>query len=220
MIQPIPSRRLRPAFTLLEILVVLAILVMLAGLSMPVWTRVLETQKLRKAGELVRAEFARTRVKAMKEGRIYMLRFQHGQAGYEQSPWYAADDDLESADSVALMADGGIVPPTASYLPSNDSGELPDGIFFLGSEALSDRRSLAIDQALVGAPSMMPTAGEPDEAAIAAWSQPVLFYPDGSSSNARVVIANRRNQVVEISLRGLTGMSQASDILRPEELVP
>jgi hypothetical protein len=37
--------------------------------------------------------------------------------------------------------------------------------------------------------------------------RPILFYPDGTSQDARVVLQNEKQQFVEVQLRGMTGLS-------------
>jgi len=39
------------------------------------------------------------------------------------------------------------------------------------------------------------------------WTEPVLFYPDGTSSNAVATLANRVDRTIEVNLRGLTGVA-------------
>ena len=44
----------------------------------------------------------------------------------------------------------------------------------------------------------------------AAWSTPILFFPDGTASQATVVLQNDRSQYVRLTIRGLTGVARAS----------
>jgi hypothetical protein len=55
----------------------------------------------------------------------------------------------------------------------------------------------------------MATLGAPSGGA---WSSPVLFHPDGTTSDATVVLANDAGQTVRVTLRGLTGSSNVSDV--------
>ena len=43
------------------------------------------------------------------------------------------------------------------------------------------------------------------------WSQPILFHPDGTTSDASLVLANSRSVAIRVTLRGLTGISQTAD---------
>jgi len=37
------------------------------------------------------------------------------------------------------------------------------------------------------------------------WSAPLLFFPSGRTSNARIQLRGRRDYVIQLSLRGVTG---------------
>ena len=195
------ARAGRSGFTLLEVLLVVAVMVVIASLAAPNLVGMLETHKLRKSGDMLRSEFARARIEAMKSGRIQMFRYQTDQGGYMTKPWIMADDELEAN----VSADELDPEQSANEAPS----QLPDGVKFLGLEAEADNRTAAIYESI-----------ETELARDSLWSSPILFYPDGSSSSARVVLANSRNQVVQVTLRGLTGISEASDWMRPEDLSP
>ena len=47
----------------------------------------------------------------------------------------------------------------------------------------------------------------------------IVFYPDGTTTDASLVLTNERF-FVELRLRGLTGQSQASDLLSQQEIKP
>jgi hypothetical protein len=38
------------------------------------------------------------------------------------------------------------------------------------------------------------------------WGMPIFFFPDGTTSNAQMVLANEDQDTVTVTLRGLTGM--------------
>ena len=68
----------RPAFTLVEVMLVLALLVVIGALIWPAVKGPFEGQRLRKAGDQVRAEWTRARTRAMKSGRTQVFQFQTG----------------------------------------------------------------------------------------------------------------------------------------------
>ena len=45
-----------------------------------------------------------------------------------------------------------------------------------------------------------------------AWSAPIFFYPDGSTSTAAVLVKNAAGRCIEIRLRGLTGRGMLTEI--------
>lgn len=202
------TTRPRRGLTLIEILLVVAVLVIIASLASPSLLGMMESQKLRKSADLLRAELAKTRLRAMKSGRIQMFRYQVGGSGYLAQPWYAADDEVEASDNQQEF--GRILQTSQQDILYDDTPtELPEGILFLGGETLQDQRSASIDEAL-----------RQELSREQVWSPPILFYPDGSTSNALVVLHNSRRQVIEVSLRGITGMSATSDLSKAEEFAP
>ena len=186
----------RRAFTLMEMLLVLAIMVIVASMTLPALRGPMENQRLRKAGDLIRAEWAKARVRAMKTGRIHVFRYQTDGESYGVEPWYAADDDQTSTNDSNRQSGG--VAALQETLP------LPDNISFAGGDTTSDSRSLHIEQNMGGAGG--------------AAARPILFYPDGTSSTARVLLTNRRQTFVMVNLRGLTGIAQVSDLLSASEV--
>ena len=68
----------RAAFTLIELMLVLAILLALAAFSLPMLSGVLENQRLRHSAGLIRAEWRETRLQAMEEGQIFCARYKLG----------------------------------------------------------------------------------------------------------------------------------------------
>jgi prepilin-type N-terminal cleavage/methylation domain-containing protein len=182
---------MRRGYTLFELLLVLAVLVIVAGLAVPTLVASLEGPRLRKGGEQVRAEWAKARNQAMKTGRTQVFRCKLGRGEYQVQPWYAADDSLESS-TVSTGLGGQPAPVSTS---SGAVKHLPEGVVFAGGQTQSEARGAA-----VGAE------------ATADWGPPILFYSDGTSSTASLSLANKRRRAVSLELRGLTGLSHVSDV--------
>ena len=72
----VPMRK--AAFTLIELMLVLTIFLVLAVLSMPMLSTILENQRLRHSVGLVRIEWKEARLQAMEEGQIVCVRFKLG----------------------------------------------------------------------------------------------------------------------------------------------
>ena len=49
------------------------------------------------------------------------------------------------------------------------------------------------------------------------WSAPIIFYPNGRTSNARIRLSDQGKYYVDVSLRGLTGGARISKIRRWQE---
>ena len=52
-----------------------------------------------------------------------------------------------------------------------------------------------------------------------AWSVPIFFYPDGSTSTAAVLLKNENGRCIEVRLRGLTGTGKATGITLTRDYV-
>ena len=197
---------MRHGLTLLEVLLVLGLLVVIASIAGPSIGVTFDSSRLRAAGDLVRTQMAKGRVKAMSTGRTYSFRYQPGGNSYLLEPWYSQDDYLESSAIGSANMGMGTMAATPSAAGQQDitgtvnsTDELPDGITFAGGETDMDMRAATLMQA---APSAQEMDGE--------WSQPIFFYPDGTSSTARLAILNLRQRHIMLTLRGLTGVVQVS----------
>ena len=76
---------------------------------------------------------------------------------------------------------------------------LPEGVTFVGGQTAPDTRASMI---------VSPVAGG---------SQPILFYPNGTTSTARLVLRNEYGRTIELSLRGLTGVVTVGETTTAEE---
>ncbi len=180
---------------MLELLIVLGLLVIVAAMAAPALEGPLEAQKLRKAADLVQSNWDRARVRAMQTGQIMVFQYQPTTGRFRVQPWMTEESLIEAAG----LQD-----------PSNPESlgilvELPEGIEFLNSFTQSDTRSLTIEEEL----SRMSTSASLENS----WSAPVLFYPDGTTTSAEVMLANQTGAYVSIRLRGLTGVARVGEVL-------
>lgn len=196
------SRNSRRAFTLVEMLLVLAVLVLLAAISVPVFYRSVRDATLRSAAEQVRTEWNKAHIKAMKSGRIQVFRFQPGGRRFQIEPYTAVDDTIDAVNSTSTFA-----PPPPAPSPDsaneNSRSQLPEGIKFLEGMTAEEERAKAVEESMGGGGG--------------AWSRPILFYPDGVSSDAWLVVADEHNSAIRVELRGLTGLAVLGDITTPAE---
>src|SRR5262245_16225205 len=172
----------------------------------------LRSQRLRSAAEGIRTDWTKARNQAMKTGRIHVYRYENGGRHFEVIPWVSDDDALESAtnaDSQTATFSMASASGTDATGVSLDEGPgLPEGVIFVGGEANADTRALSIEEALGG------SAGGGGQ-----WGPPILFYPDGSSSDAYVIVSNDQQEAVRIDLRGLTGLASVGEMTVLEELL-
>jgi type II secretory pathway pseudopilin PulG len=219
-----------PAFTLLELTLVLAVMVILAGLAWPSLERPFSTHRLRMAADHVRAQWTSTRVDAMDSGEVLLFRYAPGSNRYRierQQP----DDGSTSSTSGSPSGSSGAANSSASGSKSSSASSggsgsggtsggdplpasvarlprertLPDGVNFAsGDVSSSDDQSDPTQQ--------LPSAADTTAGSQSGWSEPILFYIDGTCSNARLVLKNDRDFSIEVTLRGLTGVTTVGEI--------
>lgn len=201
--------------TLLEILLVLGLLVVIAAMVMPTVGGTLQNHRLRKAADLLRAEWAKARAKAMQTGRTYVFRYQLESNGYVVEPWYS-DEDLLESDQVGLggaASVGGVntVPaPTfamADTFQPAKTRHLPEDIIFAASEVVAEVRDVVTAEAPA---SFQAPANN--------LSDPIFFYPDGTTSTSRLLVMNQRPRYILMTMRGLTGVVYVSEPLTQEQV--
>ncbi len=202
----------RRGFTLIELLLALAVLVALAAIIIPSFQGLLSNRRLARGGDIVRIEMLKARLAAMRSGRTQMLRFQLGAGTLSVRPWRSAADMTEAADMTgtgSALLQGGTPLPAAGIAATGQEEaqqiELPEGIVVAAARVESTTRSLAIE-----------TQTSSEQAA--GWSQPLLFYADGTTSTAAVTVrdpAPQDQQVgpqVIVMLRGLTGEPTLTEV--------
>lgn len=177
----------------------LALLVILAGLTWPALDGPIASLRLRKAADVVRAEWIRARVEAMSSGETFSFRCAAGSGQYtiasESAPECFAYDGSTAAPTDAVGS------RDVSLLGAGEEKSLPEGVVFF-ADGLP--------------PDMLASAGDADAADPTAtsllWSDPILFYPDGTTSTAQLQLRNQRDRMIELSLRGLTGTITVSEV--------
>jgi len=201
----------RRGITLLEMLLVLGLLVTIAAMTLPTVSRPLENHRLRKSADQIRAEWTRARAKAMETGRTYVFRYEPEADGYQVEPWYSDEDYLESSQLSGVGGFGTLGAAPTALMPKQAGSavmkHLPEAIVFAASDTTQEaREQLAVQgtDALQNQDTSM--------------SAPIFFYPDGTSSTARLLVKNARERYVKLTLRGLTGVVYVSDLLSGEQI--
>ena len=198
----------RSAFTLLELLLVIAILAALASMTMPKWGMLLDDRRLMRAGDQVRSSVARLRVEAMRSGRVIMLEGMLEGATLRAKPFYSAMDATEAIDQTgtgAALLTG--ADQAAAFIIEEDESaietiELPDEITVAAVNVVSAVRAMEIEEL---------TASDQGQG----WSRPVLFYPDGTTSTALIGLSHPTMGRVVVKIRGITGETTVSEVLAP-----
>jgi len=206
--------RRRSAMTLLEILLTLCLLVILASITWPGLGRPMATQRLRESADQVRTEWVRARVDAMSSGQPYVFHYSPDGNTYAIEP-QPTEDGVEETTPASPIGTEGATPTAAG------EGVDPWTAQENTQRRLADKVRFVTDQT-AAQPSPQPAAPEAQPAAMAdsGLSLPIFFYPDGTCSDAQVRLANEYNQTIELSLRGLTGVVQVSEVRSGEASGP
>jgi len=200
-------RATKSAFTLVELLLTLAILVSIAAMIVPTFGVLLSDRRLARAGDQLRVEMMQTRLLAMRTGRTQIMQLKVGTTEARVKPYFDMADMTEAVDqtgnSSALLTGGTASPAgfqTTGTQEVTRTIELPENVLIADAKVESTQRSFRIDtQAL----------SETAEG----WSQPILFYPDGTTSTAGITFTQAEAGRVVVVIRGLTGEVIVSDVL-------
>jgi Tfp pilus assembly protein FimT len=199
--------------TLVELLVVLALLVVIGSIVVPVFTGSFSSVRLRRAGDQILTRWSQARAMAIERGETYQFTFTPESGTYQVGPWMplveeviggTATSSASTATSTTATSESAAIAATED--PTGQSVSLPDQITFKSGQ-------IAVEDALTAERQVASMQAQGDDA-----STPILFFPDGTTSQASVVLANDRNQFIRLTLRSLTGVGRATDILSQEEL--
>ncbi len=181
-------------FTLLEVLLTLGLLVLIASLAWPVVNNAFPSRRLRAGADQVRAAWVSARVKAMRTDSIQVFRYTPDGREYRIETRLMTEAAVDSSG----MPTGETSTLPEGFNPEGVKGQLPEGVQFVRSEAAPDTRAGMFDLTPLGASE----SGQE-------WSEPILFYPDGTTSTARLLLKMPKKDgslQIELSLRGLTGI--------------
>ena len=199
-------RGVRPGFTLVEVLLVLSLMVVFGALAWPALRYPLANQRLRAAAEQIRVEWTRARLAAIKAQTPYVFRFVPGESRYTVEPWGS------SVLATAAIPGGWDVTPSqgtawdTEIAVTTAEKTLPEGVVFVGGTSERDTRAEAVVEE-------MTTVLGPGAFA---WAETIIFFPDGTATDAEVILENDQGRQITVWLRGLTGVVQVGNITRSE----
>lgn len=189
------AARRRRGLTLVEVTLVLALLLVIAAVSTPLLERSFTRASLQGGADLLRAAWGRARLTAMETGQTQVFRLE------------ARGNRYLIVTLDAFGAGEGDPPVVADDAPREPSDilrlretRLPDGVKF----AAADIAPSSQVEATIG-----PTPS-------GAWSNPIVFHPDGTTTDASVLLVNEHEQTIRVTLRGLTGISGAGEVGREQ----
>jgi type II secretory pathway pseudopilin PulG len=186
-------RGARSAYTLLELLLVLAILIMVAGAVAPSVVGMMADHRLKETTEAVRNALARTRIHAIDTGSVYQFRIEPRGRHFIAVP----------TDPAALPNSGSSLPPSAVEV-----GQLDEGFSF-EVVAAAPTASSAVPMTLAASdPAFSAMVGKTSlsqDFGVSNWSAPIVFQPDGRAIDASFNIVDEHGDGFRIRVRELTG---------------
>lgn len=196
------SKNVPTGFTLLELMLVLTILVILGSMIVPALDRIMDRQRLRGAAEEMRLAWDSARLTALRTGQAQVFRCEIGSHGYVIEP-LILQDDANTAAAGATMLVGGVAVEAASTsfgmtTTTANTGDfaksLDESIAFVSCVVAGDLRAYSLAQ-----------SGETASVDLTTVNHSVIFYPDGSTSNAEVRVQNEAGESAGVQIRGITG---------------
>ncbi|MEZ6151297.1 MAG: prepilin-type N-terminal cleavage/methylation domain-containing protein [Pirellulaceae bacterium] len=199
------------AFTLLEVMLVLAIVAMIGAIAVPRMEAIYERYKLRGMANELRLIWDTARLDAMRTGQSQVFQCLPESGSYSVAPLVLQSDTASAGAGATIMLSGGAQAETQSngFLtavdpPSQSAKKLEEGITFVSCQVVGSQRAYAVAQDAQ-------VSGNNDVNSQTV-GQAVLFYPDGSTSTAEVRIQNERGDMRAVQLRGLTGHSRVIEV--------
>jgi hypothetical protein len=180
--------------TLFEICLVLALLITIGTITVPLMSGSIARRALVSGADLLRAACSRARLAAMKSGEVHVLRCEPHGSRFE----------VVSFDRALLPESQELTPddPDADFSPPDllrlRTSRLPEGVIFASAD-------------ISGSNQLKATSDLSDEGP---WSTPILFRPDGTTSDATFLLVHESGRTIRVTLRGLTGTTNATAVGR------
>ena len=198
--------QLRSGFSLVELLIVMAVLAAVAGLVLPSMRGPLDKSRLTGAAKELQASLAKARSLAIRESSQVVFRYEISGDRYiiERAP-----DVLNTM--ITVLEDPSGAATTPSGLTTESAATPTQPIDGTGESNLISL-TLREGQLPVGVTFAEPVVSasvtsEPSAASLRRWSDPIRFEPSGRAQDATIRVAGQRDFVVDVTLRGLTAMA-------------
>ena len=188
-------RHRRAGFTILEVSVTVAIIAVVAAMTVPVYIAWLESQNLGESVDMFRTNLVKTRTRAMEEGRSYRVAWDVGAGTYRIAP-----DELDDWPDLAGSPAGPLFSDAAGLQGLVVVDALKDGIQFAPS-----------------VPNTSGSGGQAQQSTATSDLGPIyiLFRPNGTASilvgdgtersQVDIAVANKRGDQRVIRVRAVTG---------------
>jgi hypothetical protein len=176
----------------MEMMLVLAVLTLALAIIYPSVTRLFHDQRMLRAVEQVQGRLATARNRAVSDQVNYQFRFEPNGRRFVVLPEPEFAEELDEAAK------------EAAALQYRYSGQLMDSLQF---DAADWGASNVPGDQFQGLPEGDQLAGVP-------WSQPLMFYPDGTSTGGEIAVFDDRGNEVVFSVRPVTGGVTVSPLQR------
>lgn len=184
----------RGGFTLIELMLVLAVISLIAFASYPAFDAWFKSQKLGEGVDKARTIWIKARVQAMEEGQPYRFAWELNSGRFRLAP-----DDLENWPDLAGAANGPRLTTTGTGLGLMLEDSLPEGVQFLPG----------VDGGAGGG------GWAPEAIIFLANGTAQILAADGTEKpETRVIIADRSGQMRALKVRGLTGVVTLEAVVR------
>ena len=207
----------RVGFTLLELTLVLALVVILSTIIVPRLTGTAASRRLELAADQVRAIWTKAHNRAMLIGDTQQFLYRPGTRSFVVvTEPFSQDTDMIYQQAVSLLTSAATVEGEDQIVVNAMTAgfrveRLPFDVTFsdaasLGANASRSGNTTAASTAYVSPPSSStpgPSSG------IAQLS----FYPDGTTSTSVVWLANEDEEAIPVWLRGLTGIATVGEMV-------
>jgi prepilin-type N-terminal cleavage/methylation domain-containing protein len=200
----LPPSHFRLAYTLVEMLLVLAVIGTLAAVAWPSVLRMQADHDLSAAAEHVRQPLATARTWAIRTGVAFQFRFEPNGRNFVVVP-----QDAEP-ESPTNSPQGNSSSPNTASAQFRHAGELPATASFRSISAASNplmSGQKLPESALKGLPNAGALSG-------IGWSDPLVFAADGTAQDIVLAIGDRRGHRIDITIRGLTGAASVGPMYR------
>ncbi len=223
-----PARGTR-GFTLLELIIVLAILSILIMMAWPALRRPVTRSVVQQAARQLVRDLARARMAAIDSGQIVALRWEVGGPRYVVEPAESLDDSQDATPAVIedddveagrMGSNGSASGGSGTAATATDEADAPAVVAFVGQleEPVVFRDPAEVVDEDLPAGSTLKEMLEDEQqereavkplidsdSADETFSPPVFFYPTGRAENAEFTLQGPDGYRITVKLRGLTG---------------
>ena len=201
--------QLRRGFSLVELLIVMAVLAAVAELVLPSMRGPLDKSRLTGAAKDLQASLAKARSLAIREGLHVVFRYEISGDRYIIE---RASGPVNAMITVLEDPSGATTTPSGL---ATESAEAPAQPIDETSASSSTSLTLREGQLPVGVTFAEPVVSgsipsDPSATGLKRWSDPIRFEPSGRTQDVTIRVAGQRDFVVDVTLRGLTAMASYS----------